>query len=90
MLLVAWMSLACTAWITPVAAAFNNSVVLTDARGDYPLGRHLMVLEDPSKTLTIDDVRSPAYASQFVPSTKEVPSFGFSPSAYWVKVDIDR
>jgi signal transduction histidine kinase len=66
------------------------TVVLTDERGEYPLGHQLMILEDPAGTLTLDDVRSATHGSRFVPSTKAVPSYGFTPSAYWVKVDLDR
>jgi hypothetical protein len=89
-ILLVLMLLVPTAFAEETPASFSNRVVLTDHQGEYPLGRHLMILEDPTKALTIDDVRSAAYAATFVASTKDVPGFGFSPSAYWVKVDIDR
>lgn len=61
-------------------------VVLTDRQDKYPLGRHLEILEDPGSALTIEDVTSPAYTQQFVPSEVDVPSFGFTDSAYWVRL----
>ena len=72
------------------AEDYNNRVVLTDQRGAYPLGLQLAILEDPTKSLGIEDVTSPAYADKFLPSTKSVPGFGFSSSAYWVRVALER
>jgi signal transduction histidine kinase len=60
-------------------------VVLTEAQGEYPLGRHLELLEDKNKAWTIDDVTSPELARQFRPSQVEVPNLGFTDSAYWVR-----
>ena len=61
-------------------------LVLTDEQGEYPLGRNLAILEDPSGKLTIEDVTSPKFDSQFVPSQVEVPNYGFTNSAYWVRL----
>jgi len=60
-------------------------VTLTDAQGEYPLGLHLEILEDPSGELTIEDVTSPEYKAQFSPSQEKVPNFGYTDSAYWVR-----
>jgi signal transduction histidine kinase len=69
---------------------FTNRVILTDDNGDYPLGRHLLILEDPSRTLTLEQANSIDMADRYIKSTKEAPGFGFTGSAYWVRVDIDR
>ncbi len=61
-------------------------VVLTDEQGEYPLGLHLEILEDPTGELTIEQVSSPEFDSQFVPSQDEVPNYGFTDSAYWVRL----
>ncbi len=45
-------------------------------------------LADPSGQLTIADVTSPQYATQFVPSQQETLGFGFTESAYWVRIHI--
>jgi signal transduction histidine kinase len=60
-------------------------VVLTDGQGEYPLGLHLEILEDPGGELTIQQVSSPAYDSQFIPSQSRVPNYGYTSSVYWVR-----
>jgi PAS domain S-box-containing protein len=64
-----------------------TAVVLTDKPDNYyPLGKKLDILEDPGGQLTIEEVASPAWADRFVTSQDEVPNYGFSSSAYWVRV----
>jgi len=58
---------------------FNNDI------GQYPLGLHVDILEDTNGELTIDQVSSAAYQTQFKPSQAKVPNFGFSNSPYWVR-----
>jgi signal transduction histidine kinase len=65
-------------------------IILTNEKSEYPLGLHLEILEDPSGELTIDQVSSPEFASQFIPSQVEVPNFGMSDSAYWVRLRLDN
>jgi serine phosphatase RsbU (regulator of sigma subunit)/PAS domain-containing protein/putative methionine-R-sulfoxide reductase with GAF domain len=67
------------------SSAFTNEVVLTNEAGEYPLGPHLEILEDPGKQLTIEDVTSPEFDQQFVPSDKKVPNFGYTRSAIWAR-----
>ncbi|MDX1696478.1 MAG: 7TM diverse intracellular signaling domain-containing protein, partial [Ketobacteraceae bacterium] len=69
---------------------FNNRITITEAQGRYLLGSHLAILEDSSRELTIDEVSSPSYADQFAPSEKSTPSFGFSSSVYWARVEIEQ
>ncbi len=54
------------------------------------LTRYLEVLEDPTATLQIDDVRSQTYANQFQTqnTTTEALSFGFTRSAYWFRLTL--
>src|SRR5262245_7425433 len=63
----------------------SNLVILTDGQGEYPLGLHLEILEDASGQLTIEQVASPEYEGQFIPSQKDVPNFGYTQSAIWVR-----
>ncbi len=72
------------------AETFSNRIILNDEHSEYPLGLQLAIFEDPSKTLTFEDIRTPALASQFTPSNSTAPGFGFNPSAFWVKVELDR
>ena len=61
-------------------------LILTDQQGEYRLGGSLDILEDPSGELSIDQVASPEFASRFVRSQEEVPVFGYTNSAYWLRV----
>jgi signal transduction histidine kinase len=63
---------------------------LTDDQGEYPLGLHLEILEDPSGELTIDSVSSPEFDSQFTPNQVAVPNIGFTESATWVRFDVQN
>jgi PAS domain S-box-containing protein len=63
-------------------------LILTDDQDKYPLGLYLQILEDPGGELTINDVTAPEFASRFAPSREEVPNFGFTDSAYWVRLDL--
>ncbi len=68
-----------------VQAQPKDPIVLTDDRGEYPLGLHLEILKDPTGELTIEQVSSPEYDGRFTPSQKEAPKYGFTDSAYWVR-----
>jgi signal transduction histidine kinase len=68
----------------------SEPLVLTDEQSEYPLGLHMEILEDHSGELAIEQVSSPAYAAQFVPSQVEVPNFGYSDSVYWVRMRLDN
>jgi hypothetical protein len=67
------------------AGAAPEPVQLVDRPGPMHLGRHLQLLYDDSGTLTIDHVRSPQVASDFVPNRAEIPSFGFLSAAVWYR-----
>lgn len=67
-------------------AVADGPLILTDDPDEYPLGLYLEYLEDEEKTWTIDDVTSAELAPQFVRGSEEVPGFGFTDSAYWVRI----
>jgi signal transduction histidine kinase len=67
------------------AGSAAGPVILTDKQGEYPLGLHMEILEDPTRALTVEEVSSPAYDNRFFASPSEVPVFGFTDSAYWVR-----
>lgn len=67
-----------------------DPVILTDEQGEYPLGLYMDILEDPGGELTIEDVSSPAFDSQFAPSRVEVPIYGYTDSVYWVRMHLDN
>ena len=78
---------ASTLLILDAHAQSHEGPVLRDPQRQYPVGLYLEILEDKDKQWTIEDVTSPDIAAQFVPSSEEVPSFGFTDSAYWVRFE---
>ncbi len=68
----------------------SGPLVLTDRQQRYGLGTHLQILEDPTRSLTIDDVSSPAYEGRFSASTVEVPNYGYTNNAVWVRISLDN
>ncbi len=88
--LMAALTLSGSALAQSEALATQPPLVLTDEVQQYPLGQYLEILEDPGGELTIEDVASPRYDSQFVRSKVEVPSYGFTSSVYWVRIRLDN
>ena len=68
----------------------DSSVVLSEDVAKVPLGAYLYILEDPDGDWGIEDVISPDLSSRFVRTTVDVPSFGFTESAYWVRFRIQN
>ncbi len=65
-------------------------LILTDEQGEYPLGFYLEILEDPAGELSIDQVSSPEFDSQFTTSQVAAPIFGFTDSAIWVRLQLQN
>ncbi|MDB4991216.1 MAG: sensor histidine kinase, partial [Myxococcaceae bacterium] len=80
-----WLSLACMILPLSMARADAALDVAHDLRG-RKLGAQVMVLEDESRALTLEQVRSTAHARDFKSRSNESLRFGFSRSAYWVRL----
>jgi len=50
-----------------------------------PIGAHVYTLEDDTSLVTIDDIISGKYNNKFAASPGNIPNFGFTKSAYWVR-----
>jgi len=72
-------------FLGPVAAA---GVQLNDEYIDLVAG--MQVLEDPRGDLRIEDLLSKRNARAFAPAPGGSPSFGFSASAWWVRLEISN
>jgi signal transduction histidine kinase len=66
----------------------GETVQIDDTTGYIDLGLALNYLEDPTGALGIDDVRSAPFSERFQPSQRATPAFGFTASAYWLRVDL--
>ena len=63
-------------------------LVLTGEQGEYSLGRQMDILEDPSGELTINEVTSSGIASLFIPSSVDVPNYGYTSSVFWLRLPL--
>ena len=68
----------------------DSSIVLSEDAGLVSLGTYLDILEDPDGEWGIEDVISPDLSSRFFRNTVDVPNFGFTRSAYWVRFRIQN
>ncbi|HEX2524042.1 MAG TPA: 7TM-DISM domain-containing protein, partial [Terriglobia bacterium] len=82
-----WLLLALACHKAIAAPPQGSSGVLQIGKGKetYALGRHLEILEDPTGRMSIEDVAAPARSRDFLPSRAEVPNYGFTDSAVWVR-----
>ena len=64
------------------------SLQLDGKTGLYNVGLYLDLLEDTEGKWKLEDVLTPTIQSQFVPSEKEVPNYGFTTSVYWARFQI--
>ena len=56
----------------------------------YKIGEEVEYLEDPSASLTIDDILSTDYQSKFVKQGHEVFSRPATPSVFWFKIKVQK
>jgi two-component system NtrC family sensor kinase len=74
--------------LQPMHASAGTPVLIDDKTGYIDLGLALDYLEDPTGDLSIGEVRSVPISEQFKPSERATPGFGFTPSAYWFRVEL--
>ncbi|UCC53076.1 MAG: hypothetical protein JSV68_03745, partial [Anaerolineaceae bacterium] len=85
-IVILFISLWLCLWGATAVAQSQNPLILTNDQEQHPLGPHLEILEDKEGAWTIEDVTSPEIAAQFVTNQEESPGFGFTDSAYWVRI----
>jgi signal transduction histidine kinase len=52
------------------------------------IGGSVQVLEDPERRLALTDILRPEHQAGFSPNHQAIPNYGFTPSAYWFKLDV--
>jgi len=68
---------------------FAISVVeIKEGTPNYQLGLHVDYLEDKKGIFSLDEVKSTRLSNHFQTSNKEVPSFGYTNSVYWLRFTI--
>lgn len=71
-------------WILGICLLFISAL---HVQAQQSLGHQLTYWEDSTGSLSFEDIRS--QAKQGIPCKCEVPSFGFTPSAYWFRVNLN-
>ena len=66
----------------------QQPVVLTDTTSLISIGKQIDIFEDPGGTLSLQQILSPEYQSQFKKSTQEVPNFGTKQTSVWCRIRI--
>ena len=66
----------------------GQTLQLSAEQETYSLGGYLDILEDPSATLTIDDIASPEMADRFQPVPTNSTSLGFTNSNFWLRLTV--
>ena len=70
------------------AAGELSALRIHDDFKEQLLVNQLLLLEDPSKQLTIDDIRSENFAGRFSAPGKNGSNLSFTRSAWWVKIRV--
>lgn len=76
-------------WVLCPAVAWAALPVDPTVDG-YDLSTEVWLLEDPSGSLTIDDVTAPQNAARFERTTQRYPTLGLSDSAVWVRIELQN
>jgi PAS domain S-box-containing protein len=67
----------------------QNIILLQNDVEQYSVNPYMEILEDTSGNLKIEDVISSQYDSKFKVNNQNVPNFGYTESAYWVRFKIN-
>lgn len=52
------------------------------------LGKYISILEDKEKKFSLADIQHFPHSENFIPSDKEIPNFGITESAFWIRFSI--
>lgn len=80
-------------WVIFIASlglrADTDVLALNATQPVYELAGHLQYVEDSSRTLTVADLLTPELAARFVrPIVKGRLNFGYTTSAYWLRIQL--
>lgn len=65
-------------------------LILEEKQQSITANPWLELLKDPTGRLTLEQVASPEYATQFAANTTEPPDFGRTRTTYWLRLDVRR
>jgi signal transduction histidine kinase len=67
----------------------QNSLILTKDSTYCPLAKRVEILEDKTNQLTIKQILSPKYQTDFKLSTQETPFHGYSSAYFWFRFKVE-
>jgi two-component system NtrC family sensor kinase len=76
-------------WFGLTAVTEARQIRLGD-RDVYPLGLDASVLEDPDRSLILDDIVAGCCENRFRPATAEVENHGMTSSAFWYRIPLQN
>ena len=68
----------------------SDAAVWNEGEKKISLGKKISILEDTDKKLKISDILSAEWQSKFVQSSTDVPGYGVTDSAFWVKINVQN
>ncbi|QJD84668.1 sensor histidine kinase [Cohnella herbarum] len=88
-MLYVFCSVAFSPAINAMGTTGGSELSLADNESGYSINARMDVLEDAQRQWTMDDLQSPELQNQFQPARGKS-SFGYTSSAYWVRVTINN
>jgi signal transduction histidine kinase len=76
--------------LSATRARAEGALVVTDRLVGHALGTLIETLEDPTQSMSLEQVRAAEQARRFVRSKVDAPNFGLTKSAYWIRLDVEN
>lgn len=73
-----------------IISAKGQSLKLDDLQKKYVLGQYIEILEDSTQQITFEDILSGRLDAQFVRSKQDIPNYGYSNNAFWIKLRLQN
>ncbi len=87
---VLWALLAVLLTAISVSSALAAPALrLSPGQERYGLGGYMEVLEDPTNSLTVEEVASGEFSGKFKPVDSDYLNIGYTKSTYWVRFTVD-
>jgi two-component system, sensor histidine kinase LadS len=77
-----------TALLQATPATANDALLVTPHLSGNALGTLTATLEDPTRSLTIEQASAASWSRRYVQSEVDTPNFGLTESAYWVRLNV--
>lgn len=85
-----WCRCLILVWMLLASSLAHAGVILREAGSTHSLAGQLQVFEDASRQLDIAAILLPEQQARFAPVTARVPNYGYSPSVFWARVEVQR